>query len=40
MNWANRVTITRMVFIPVVVGALLARLPNWGPIFAAGLFVV
>lgn len=40
MNWANRVTITRMVFIPVVVGALLARLPNWGPIFAAVLFIV
>lgn len=39
MNWANRVTIARMVFIPVVVGALLAKLPNWGPIFAAVLFI-
>lgn len=39
MNWANRVTITRMAFIPVVVGALLAKLPNWGPIFAAALFI-
>lgn len=38
MNWANRVTIARMVFIPFVVVVLLARLPNWGPWWAAALF--
>lgn len=40
LNWANRVTIARMVFIPVVVVVLLARLPNWGPWWAAGLFTL
>ena len=38
MNWANRVTIARMVFIPVVPGrpASGQALPTWGPFFAAG----
>ncbi|MBS3974296.1 MAG: CDP-diacylglycerol--glycerol-3-phosphate 3-phosphatidyltransferase [Actinobacteria bacterium] len=40
MNWANRITIARMVFIPGVVVILLARLPDWGPWWAAGLFTV
>lgn len=40
MTWANRVTILRMLFIPVFVVALLARLPNWGPWWAAALFVL
>jgi len=38
LNWANRITLLRVLLIPVLVGALLARLPNWGPIWAAGLF--
>jgi CDP-diacylglycerol--glycerol-3-phosphate 3-phosphatidyltransferase len=40
LNWANRVTMARMIFIPVVVVVLLARLPNWGPWWAAGLFAL
>jgi len=40
MTWANRVTILRMMFIPVFVVALLARLPNWGPWWAAALFAL
>lgn len=40
LNAANRVTILRVVFIPVFVGALLARLPNWGPWWAAALFTL
>ena len=40
MTWANRVTVLRMLFIPVFVVALLARLPNWGPWWSAGLFVL
>ncbi|MDY0088131.1 MAG: CDP-diacylglycerol--glycerol-3-phosphate 3-phosphatidyltransferase [Coriobacteriia bacterium] len=38
MNWANRVTILRMAFIPVFVVTLLATMPEWGPVWAAGLF--
>ncbi|MCL4554049.1 MAG: CDP-diacylglycerol--glycerol-3-phosphate 3-phosphatidyltransferase [Actinobacteria bacterium] len=38
IGWANRITIARMVFIPVVVVVLLARLPDWGPWWAAALF--
>jgi nicotinamide-nucleotide amidase len=37
-TWANRVTIIRMVLIPVFVVVLLARLPNWGPWLAALVF--
>lgn len=40
MNAANRVTILRMVFIPVFVGFMIARLPNWGPWWAAALFTL
>lgn len=40
LNWANRVTIARAAFIPVVVVVMLARLPNWGPWWAAGLFTL
>ncbi len=40
MNWANRVTILRVLLIPVVVVALLARWPNWGPWWAAGFFAL
>jgi CDP-diacylglycerol--glycerol-3-phosphate 3-phosphatidyltransferase len=39
-TWANRVTILRMVFIPMFVVVLLARLPNWGPWLAALVFTV
>jgi nicotinamide-nucleotide amidase len=37
-TWANRVTIARMILIPVFVVVLLARLPNWGPWLAALIF--
>lgn len=40
LNWANRVTLARIVLIPVVVVVLLARLPNWGPWWAAVLFTL
>jgi len=40
LNWANRVTLARIVLIPVVVVVLLARLPNWGPWWAAILFTL
>lgn len=40
MNWANRVTLARVVLIPVVIVVLLARLPNWGPWWAAVLFTL
>jgi len=40
MNWANRVTVLRMVFIPVFVVTLLANMPEWGPVWAAGLFTL
>ncbi len=37
-TWANRVTLARMILIPVFVVVLLARLPNYGPWFAALIF--
>jgi CDP-diacylglycerol--glycerol-3-phosphate 3-phosphatidyltransferase len=37
-SWANRVTVARMVLIPVFLGVLLARMPNWGPWLAAAVF--
>jgi nicotinamide-nucleotide amidase len=40
VNWANRVTLARMIFIPVFVVVLLARLPNWGAWIAALIFTV
>jgi len=40
MNWANRVTVLRMVFIPVFVAVLLGAMPEWGPVWAAGLFAL
>lgn len=40
MNWANRVTVLRMVFIPVFVVMLLANMPDWGPVWAAGVFTL
>jgi len=40
LNAANRVTLLRIGFIPVFGVALLANLPNWGPIWAAALFTV
>ncbi|MBE0416295.1 MAG: CDP-diacylglycerol--glycerol-3-phosphate 3-phosphatidyltransferase [Coriobacteriia bacterium] len=40
MNWANRVTVLRMVFIPVFVVMLLANMPDWGPVWAAGIFTL
>lgn len=40
MNWANRVTLIRMLFIPVFVVTLLANMPDWGPVWAAGLFTL
>ena len=39
-TWANRVTLARVVLIPVFVVVLLARLPNWGPWIAAAIFTV
>lgn len=40
MNWANRVTVLRMVFIPVFVAVLLGAMPEWGPVWAAGIFAL
>ena len=40
MNWANRVTVLRMVFIPVFVAVLLGAMPDWGPVWAAGIFTL
>jgi nicotinamide-nucleotide amidase len=40
MNWANRVTVLRMVFIPVFVAVLLGNMPDWGPVWAAGIFTL
>lgn len=40
MNWANRVTVLRMVFIPVFVAVLLGAMPEWGPVWAAGIFTL
>jgi nicotinamide-nucleotide amidase len=39
MNWANRVTVLRMVFIPVFVATLLANIPG-GPVWAAVIFTL
>jgi len=40
MNWANRVTLIRIAFIPLVTVALLLNLYDWSPWFAAVLFIV
>ncbi len=40
LNIANRITLLRIIFIPVFVVALLANLPNWGPIWAALIFTI
>ena len=40
MNWANRVTLIRIAFIPVVTVALLVNLYDWSPWFAAALFII
>jgi len=40
LSWANRVTILRVVFIPVFVVTLLAGMPEWGPWWAAGIFTL
>ena len=40
MNWANRVTLIRIAFIPLVTVALLVNLYDWSPWFAAVLFVI
>jgi nicotinamide-nucleotide amidase len=40
MNWANRITMLRMIFIPVFVVTLLAGMPDWGPWWAAAIFTV
>lgn len=40
MNWANRVTILRVLFIPVFLVTLLGQMPNWGPWLAAGVFTL
>jgi nicotinamide-nucleotide amidase len=37
-TWANRVTLARVILIPVFVVVLLAKLPNWGPWIAALIF--
>jgi CDP-diacylglycerol--glycerol-3-phosphate 3-phosphatidyltransferase len=40
MNWANRVTLVRIAFIPLVTAALVVNLGEWSPWFAAALFIV
>lgn len=40
MNWANRVTLIRITFIPLVTVALLVNPYDWSPWFAAVLFIV
>jgi CDP-diacylglycerol--glycerol-3-phosphate 3-phosphatidyltransferase len=40
MNWANRVTLIRIAFIPLVTAALVVNLGEWSPWFAAALFIV
>lgn len=40
LNIANRVTLLRIIFIPVFVVALLANFPSWGPIWAAVIFTI
>ncbi len=40
LNWANRVTLARIILIPVMVVVLLANLPDWGPWWAAILFTL
>ncbi|MFA5843570.1 MAG: CDP-diacylglycerol--glycerol-3-phosphate 3-phosphatidyltransferase [Coriobacteriia bacterium] len=40
LNWANRVTLARMVFIPVFLVILLGRMPTWGPWLAALVFTM
>lgn len=37
---ANRVTLARVVFIPIFLAILLARLPVWGPWLAAAIFAL
>lgn len=37
---ANRVTLVRVILIPVFLVLLLARLPNWGPWLAAAVFAL
>jgi len=40
MSWANRVTIARVLFIPVFLVTLLVRMPHWGPWLAATVFAL
>jgi CDP-diacylglycerol--glycerol-3-phosphate 3-phosphatidyltransferase len=40
LNWANRVTLARIAFIPLVSAALLVNLYDWSPWFSAALFIV
>lgn len=40
INWANRVTLMRMVFIPVFLVTLLGGMPEWGPLLAAAVFTL
>ncbi len=40
MNWANRVTLIRIAFIPLVTAALVVNLGDFSPWFAAALFIV
>jgi len=40
LNSANRVTLARIILIPVFVVVILARLPDWGPWWAAILFTI
>lgn len=39
-SMANRVTLTRVVLIPIFLAILLARLPVWGPWLAAAVFAL
>ena len=40
INLATRVTLVRMVFIPVFLVVLLGRMPSWGPWLAAAVFTL
>jgi CDP-diacylglycerol--glycerol-3-phosphate 3-phosphatidyltransferase len=40
INLATRITLVRMVFIPVFLVVLLGRMPSWGPWLAAAVFTL
>lgn len=38
LNWPNRVTLIRIVLIPLFLVVMLSRMPNWGPWLAVAIF--